>query len=119
MYRVVLPMEKAGRFAVGGDRVGDIFMLSADPHPLAEVSSEEFWRTHTVEQTGTWDWPIMNAGSHSDDSYFVLAGPGVRRGYKRPRPTLITSVAPTAAAAWGIPVPADADGSVLWDFIER
>ena len=43
----------------------------------------------------------------------VLAGPGVKQGYRRPRPTLITSVAPTLAAAWGIPVPADADGSVL------
>ena len=117
-YRVVLPMEAAGRFAVGGERVGDIFMLPALPPPLATIDKEEFWQTHTKEETGTWDWPRLNAGSHSDDSYFVLAGPGVKKGYQRPRPTLITSVAPTLAAAWGIPVPADADGSVLWDFIE-
>ena len=116
-YRAVLPMETAGRLAVGGDRVGDVFMIPATRHPLAEVDREEFWRTHTREETGTWDWPRLNAGSHSDDSYFVLAGPGVRRGFRRPRPTLITSVAPTLAAAWGIPAPADADGSVLWDFL--
>jgi predicted AlkP superfamily phosphohydrolase/phosphomutase len=116
-YQVVLPMETAGRLAVGGDRVGDIFLVPAARHPLATVSREEFWKTHTIEQTGTWDWPRMNAGSHSDDSYFVLAGPGVKAGYRRPRPTLITSVAPTLATAWGIPVPADADGSVLWDFL--
>ncbi|MBM4050199.1 MAG: hypothetical protein FJ279_34315, partial [Planctomycetes bacterium] len=116
-YRVVLPMEDAGRLAVGGDRVGDIFLVPAKRHPLATVSREEFWKTHTVEQTGTWDWPRLNAGSHSDDSYFVLAGPGVKQGFRRPRPTLITSVAPTLAAAWGIPVPADADGSVLNDFL--
>jgi len=118
LYRVVLPMEDAGRLAVGGDRVGDIFLLPAKPHPLATVSREEFWKSHTKEQTGTWDWPLMNAGSHSDDSYFILSGPGVKSGFRRQRPTLITSVAPTLAAAWGIPIPADADGSVLWEFLE-
>jgi predicted AlkP superfamily phosphohydrolase/phosphomutase len=116
-YRVVLPMETAGRFAVGGDRVGDIFLLPAPPaSPTARIDPRTFWNTHTREETGTWDWPRMNAGTHRDDSYFVLCGPGVKRGYRRPRPTLITSVAPTLATAWGIPVPADADGSVLRDF---
>ena len=118
LYNVVLPMEKAGRFAVGGDRVGDIFLIPSEPHPLAKVSREEFWKNHTEEQTGTWDWPRLNTGSHSDDSYFVLSGPGVKKGFRRERPTLITSVAPTLATAWGIPVPADADGSVLWEFME-
>ena len=117
-YRVVLPMEDAGRFAVGGERAGDIFLIPAPPSPLATVNREEFWKTHTEEETGTWDWPRLNAGSHSDDSYFVLAGPGVKKGYRRQRPTLITSVAPTLAVAWGIPVPAEADGSALWDFLE-
>ncbi len=118
LYRVVLPMEQAGRLGVGGDRVGDIFMVPAAHRPETAMSHEEFWRTHTREETGTWDWPRLNAGSHSDDAYFVLSGPGVKQGYRRPRPTLITSVAPTCAVAWGIPVPADADGSVLWDFLE-
>ena len=117
LYRAVLPMEKAGRLAVGGDRVGDVFLLPADRHPLGEIDAQEFWRTHTREQTGTWDWPRLNAGAHSDDSYFVLAGPGVRAGYRRPRPALITSVAPTLAAAWGTRAPADADGAVLGDFL--
>ena len=117
-YRVVLPMEQAGRLAVGGDRVGDVFLVPAPAPPGAKIDPDEFRRTHPVEETGTWDWPRLNAGSHLDDSYFVLAGPGVRSGYRRPRPTLITSVAPTLAATWGIPVPADADGAVLWDFLE-
>lgn len=118
MYGVVVPIEKAGRLGVGGDRVGDIFMVPAARRPEKAMSHEDFWRTHTREETGTWDWPRLNAGSHSDDSYFVLGGPGVKAGHRRPRPTLITSVAPTCAVAWGIPVPADADGSVLWEFLE-
>jgi hypothetical protein len=118
-YRVVLPMETAGRLGVGGDRVGDIFLLPAPAAgPTDVIDREAFWRTHTREETGTWDWPRLNAGTHRDDSYFVLCGPGVKAGYRRPRPTLITSVAPTLATAWGIPVPADADGSVLRDFLE-
>jgi predicted AlkP superfamily phosphohydrolase/phosphomutase len=117
-YHAVLRMEQAGRLGVGGDRVGDIFMVPAVHRPETAMSHGEFWRTHTREQTGTWHWPRLNAGSHSDDAYFVLSGPGVKRGYRRPRPTLITSVAPTCAIAWGIPVPADADGSVLWEFLE-
>jgi len=117
-YRVVLPMEDAGRIAVGGERVGDVFLVPALPPPLATIDREEFWGTHTKEETGTWDWPRPNAGTHSDDSHHVLAGPGVKQGHRRQRPTLITSVAPTLAIAWGIPAPADADGSVLWDFLE-
>ena len=116
-YRVVLPMETAGRLGVGGDRVGDIFL---DPAPLpagATVDREAFWKAHDESETGTWDWPRLNTGSHLDDPYFVLCGPGVRSGYRRERPTLITSVAPTLATAWGIPIPKDADGSVLWDFL--
>lgn len=116
-FRVVLPMEEAGRLGIGGDRVGDIFLESARPSPTATVDKEKFWRTHTAAEVGTWDWPLINAGTHSDDSYFILAGSGVRHGYRRARPTLITSVAPTVATAWGIPVPRDADGSVLWDFL--
>lgn len=117
-WRAVLTREKAGRLGVGGDRVGDVFLWPADPRPCDIMDEEEFWDTYSEEDTGTWDWPKMNAGSHSDDAYFVLAGPGVRSGYRRDHPTLITSVAPTLAAAAGIPRPADADGAVLGDFLE-
>jgi predicted AlkP superfamily phosphohydrolase/phosphomutase len=117
-WQAVLPKEKAGRLGVGGDRVGDVFLWEAEPAPEDLMSEEEFRETYDEADTGTWDWPKMNAGSHSDDSYFVLAGPGVRSGYRRQRPTLINSVAPTLAAAAGLPAPLDADGSVLRDFLE-
>lgn len=117
-FRIVLPRDDAGRLAVGGERVGDVFWVAAKPHPLATVDKDRFWAEHSRAETGSWDWPRLNAGNHLDDSYFVLAGPGIRRGYVRPRPTLITSVAPTLAAALGIPTPADADGTVLHEFFE-
>jgi predicted AlkP superfamily phosphohydrolase/phosphomutase len=117
LWQAVMPVEDAGRLGVGGDRVGDLFLIPCRPHPTARVPADEFWGTRSREQTGTWDWPLLNAGAHSDDSYFVLAGPGVRAGYRRARPTLITSVAPTVAQAAGMPIPAHADGAVLRDFL--
>ncbi len=117
-YWAVLPREKARRLGVGGDRVGDIFLWPTARNPEDIMSRQEFWRKHTRQETGTWDWPLLNAGSHRDDSYFIVAGPGVRSGYRRQRPTLITSVAPTLATAAGLPVPRNADGAVLYDILE-
>ncbi|MFO8006768.1 MAG: hypothetical protein R6V05_03440, partial [Candidatus Brocadiia bacterium] len=118
VFQAVLPTAKAGRLGVGGDRVGDVFLWPAEVRHDDVMPADEFWKHNTREQTGTWDWPLLNAGSHSDDSYFVLSGPGVREGYRRERPSLITGVAPTMAAAAGLPVPADADGAVLRDFLK-
>jgi predicted AlkP superfamily phosphohydrolase/phosphomutase len=118
-FQAVLPVEDAGRLGVGGDRVGDIFLVNAHPHPLAEPDPDTFWKTHSREQVGDWDWPRINAGGHADDSFFLLAGPGVARGHRRPRPALITSVVPTVCRAAGLPTPRDADGAVLGDFLEH
>jgi len=113
-FTVVLPMEEAARLGVAGTFAGDVFVI---PRHEDKPTKEEFFALHSdPAKRGTWDWPRLNSGSHSDDSYFVLAGPGVRSGYRRGKPTRITSVAPTLATALGIPVPRDADGAVLWDF---
>ena len=115
-FRAVLPIEAAARLGVDHAMAGDIFVI---PGPPEKLSKEEFYALYPDPGTrGTWDWPRLNSGGHSDDSYFVLSGPGVPRGYRRTRPTLITSVAPTLATTLGIPVPRDADGAVLWDFVE-
>ncbi len=114
-YRSVLPMEDAARLGVAGSFAGDIFIVPAPPH---KPTKAEFMAAHPPEKRGTWDWPKLNSGGHSDDSYFILSGPGIRQGYRRSSPTRITSVAPTLASALGIPVPRDADGTVLQDFLE-
>ena len=112
-YRAVLPIEDVGRMGVLAS-FGDIFCIEAPEH---KPTKDAFYQRFPDESTrGTWDWPKLNSGGHSDDSYFILHGPGVVAGYRRARPTLITSVAPTLAAALGVPTPKDADGSVLWDF---
>jgi predicted AlkP superfamily phosphohydrolase/phosphomutase len=113
-FRTVLPIEDTGHLGVDGTFAGDIFVI---PAPPPKPTREAFLALHpNPAERGTWDWPRLNSGAHSDDSYFILAGPGVRQGYRRARPTLITSVAPTLATALGIPIPQQANGGVLWDF---
>ncbi len=113
-FRTVLPIEDTGHLGVDGTFAGDIFVI---PAPPPQPTREAFFALHPdPAKRGTWDWPRLNAGAHSDDSYFILTGPGVRQGYRRARPTLITSVAPTLATALSIPIPQNANGGVLWDF---
>ena len=115
-FRAVLPIEDAARMGIAGDYAGDIFLIPVEPDA---PTKEEFFELHPYpEKSGTYDWPRLNSGAHSDDPYFIVAGPGVRKGYRRERPTLITSVAPTCAQVLGVPTPKDADGAVLWDFFD-
>ncbi|NOZ23000.1 MAG: hypothetical protein GXP25_18130 [Planctomycetes bacterium] len=116
-FLAVMPIEDAAQLGVAGSFAGDIFVIPAHPD---KPTKEEFFEMHPDPKArGTWDWPRLNSGGHSDDSYFAIAGPGIRQGYRREKPTRITSVAPTIATALGISVPRDADGAVLWDFIEE
>lgn len=45
-------------------------------------------------------------------------GPGIRPGYRRPWPIRLKDISPTMAYLLGIDGPAQAEGSILWDFIE-
>ncbi|MGC9347500.1 MAG: alkaline phosphatase family protein [Anaerolineae bacterium] len=114
-FRAVLPIELAAYLGVAGPFAGDVFVI---PSPEPKPTREEFLALHPDPKArGTWDWPRLNSGAHSDDSYLAMCGPGIRQRYRRPKPTMITSVAPTVAAAVGLPVPKDANGAVLQDFL--
>ncbi len=116
LFRAALPIAAAAQLGVWGDFAGDVFAI---PSPRGKPTIEEYLALHPdPQQRGTWDWPRLNSGDHSDDSYLILCGPSIRQGYRRPRPTRITSVAPTLATALDIPVPKDADGAVLWEFFQ-
>ena len=47
-----------------------------------------------------------------------MAGPGLKRGYRHTKAPWLSAFAPTLCHAWGIPIPADADGAVIWEFLE-
>jgi predicted AlkP superfamily phosphohydrolase/phosphomutase len=115
----VCRIEDASMVGIGGDRVGDVFVWSEEGPAEKGYTREEFERAHPGIELGTWEWPRHNSGAHRPDPFMIMAGPGFKKGYRRDTPTWINYFAPTLSTAWGIPVPKDADGGVIWDFLEN
>ncbi len=61
--------------------------------------------------------PGASRGIGRMEAFFCLAGPGVRRGFIRPRPIWLRDVAPTLAHLGGVPVPQQAEGRVCTEFL--
>jgi len=49
----------------------------------------------------------------------IMSGAGVKKGHVRDRPIHLTDMAPTVAHIAGMPIPAQADGTVLHDIIQK
>lgn len=112
IFNLACRREDAEMLGVGGDRVGDIFLWQEEPPSREPVERPDL-------DLGTWDWPRVNSGTHSPDAFFVVAGPGFKRGYRRGRPVPLSAVAPTLCMASGLPLPAQVEGPVVWDFLEK
>jgi hypothetical protein len=115
--RTVWPIDEAAVLGVGGERVGDIFV---QPWTSDEERDRRFVQAREQAgdgRYGSWDWPAVNSGDHTPDPFFLLAGPGVRAGYRRPLAAPLSAVAPTLCHLSGIPVPRQATGPVLWDVL--
>lgn len=111
LFNLVCRKEDAEMLGVGGDRVGDIFLWQEDPPVREPAESPDV-------DLGTWDWPRANSGTHRPDAFFVVAGPGLKRGYRRERPVPLSAVVPTLCRASGLPLPSQAEGPVVWDFLK-
>lgn len=75
------------------------------------VPSEEVVGHHTPHL------PHARLDLFANGAFSVLAGPGVRAGYRRPYPIHLTDLAPTIAALMGVRTPRDAQGSVPADLL--
>lgn len=117
LANLVCRREDAAMIGVGGERVGDVFIWSAEG-PQPTMTREEFESAHPGVPLGTWEWPRHNSGDHRPDPYMIMGGPGLKKGVRRDRSTWINTFAPTLALAWGIPVPKDADGGAIWEFLD-
>ena len=115
LLRTAWPIEEAASLGVGGDRVGDVFILPWDAAAAVDERYRQAREQAKDGRFGTWDWPAVNSGDHTPDPFFIVAGPGVRAGYRRGQPAMLSSVAPTLCLAAGLPVPKDATGAPLWD----
>ena len=114
---LVCRIEDASMVGIGGDRVGDVFVWQEEK-PVPPMTRAEFEVANPGVDLGSWEWPRHNSGHHRPDPFMIMAGPGFKQGYRRDTPTWVSYFAPTLAMAWGIPVPKDTDGGVIWDFLE-
>jgi len=114
---MVCRVEDAAMVGIGGDRVGDVFIWSEEA-PIPTLTREAFEKANPGVDLGSWEWPRHNSGNHRPDPFMIMAGPGLKKGRRRDTPTWISYFAPTLATAWGIPVPKDADGGAVWEFLE-
>ncbi|MGD8239382.1 MAG: hypothetical protein PVH68_12565, partial [Armatimonadota bacterium] len=118
LWNLVCRKEDAAMIGIGGDHAGDVFLWSEQAPLPTCATREELQQRYADVDLGTWEQPRFGSGGHSADPFMVMAGPGLKRGHRRERAVWLNAFAPTLALACGIPVPADADGAAIWDFLE-
>jgi len=99
----VLKREDARVLGLYGDRIGDIIYAV---HP-------GFGHEHG-QQLSTAEFGLFG----SMDSLLVIAGPGIKKNAEIKPTRWLVDVAPTIAYLLGIPVPRDADGSIMYEILE-
>jgi hypothetical protein len=62
--------------------------------------------------------PTARVGELTIRSLFFMKGPNIKKGLHLQRLVQLTAVAPTIAFLLGFPVPAQAEGAVLWEALE-
>ncbi len=120
VFSMVCRREEAKVLGVGGDRDPDVvFCYSTWAQPKARVkrpSEHPLWGV--VTGTHGAYLPSAKTAVGTIETVFIVRGPGVKRGYRRPRPVALSDVAPTLCYVAGIPAPRDAEGRVIRDMLE-
>jgi len=127
---LALRREDAKILGQGGDRVGDVVyffregytnkfangITGIDPTDVPETGFEsvvkgpEFGRHHSY-------LPTAQYGGCSVQAMFMMAGPGIKKNYRRHFPIRTVDVAPTVAFLANIPYPLQCEGMVVGDFL--
>jgi arylsulfatase A-like enzyme len=63
--------------------------------------------------------PTATHGGFSVAGVLILAGPGVKKGIRRPTPVWTPDVVPTLCALSGLPLPRQAEGKVAADMFVK
>jgi len=101
-FSLVLRKEDARILGLYGRKVGDI-VYSIGP---------EFGGQHGNHL------PTAKFGMGSLEGLLVMAGPGIKKGFILERNAWLTDIVPTACYLMGLPVPAHADGAILYQALE-
>lgn len=101
-FSLAITRQNAEMVNLWGDLVGDV-VYALDP---------AFDGAHGKQL------PSTRFGMGAQHSVFVMAGPGVKRGVALRRQVRVVDVAPTIAYLLGMPVPANAEGGVIYEALE-
>lgn len=119
---MALRKEEARHLGLHGERVGDVvyFLKPELSRPLAKRSPQmpSGGFGFTANHHG-----YLHSAKFADRPEFtqvavtLFAGPGIKKGWRRPLPIRLVDIAPTVAYLAGIPIPRHAEGAVLWDIL--
>lgn len=112
-YGDALPVAREGYWIMGGEIMPHV-PSPADPATLEPVSANN---ERPICGTHFGMMPNAAMGLASNHAFMVLAGPGLAKGYRRPRYAPPTALAPTVCRALGLPRPADCEAGALPDFV--
>jgi predicted AlkP superfamily phosphohydrolase/phosphomutase len=131
---VALRREDAGFLGLNGPTCGDVLYTcdaGYQTHPLYVNGATDY----VVEPPSSYQhveenqFSIELQGTHGEGlpdaslslgtikGIFIMSGPGVKRGFKRPKAIEAIDIAPTVAHLMGLPPPRDAEGSLVQDFL--
>lgn len=119
-FSLVCRKEEAKIMGLGSDRDPDIvFCYNVQIHPRfvkAETSKHPIWG----KVTGTHGafMPSAKSALGTIETVFIVKGPGVKEGYRRPNPILLSDVIPTLCYLAELPRPKDAEGRTVYDVIK-
>ncbi|MEM3486526.1 MAG: alkaline phosphatase family protein [Candidatus Hadarchaeum sp.] len=129
---LVCRREDLGLIGPAEDRIGDVVFFLKPPYTTwnGTLSSLRFARVPAERLYGnivTSSGPVLGHhtpflpaeryGLFSNRAMFILVGPKVRKGGRRPIPIGLKDVAPTIAYLLGIPAPANSEGRVIFDIL--
>ena len=137
---LALRKEDASILGVWGDRVGDVIYVMNPGYEgnwLTMLWTGGWGSPGLTEDLRIWDGPESLGGRFTADhssnlptarlgvsemkSLLIMAGPGIKKGYKQPEdrePPWLVDIAPTIAYLLGIPKPAQAEGKIIYDALE-
>jgi predicted AlkP superfamily phosphohydrolase/phosphomutase len=128
---LTLKKEDAVLFGHYGNRCSDVLCLLKPGygigHPFLptpqkyELTKNNFGLL--IESHSGWGdhggLPTARFGGCSNNCIFIISGPGVKKNYQRKHPIRLIDITPTLAHLLEIPTPAQNQGHIIYDFIEK
>ncbi len=118
VFNRVIPWEQAGVLRLPKDRVPDIILNVHPGYYLTEEMGDGKEIFATPIQSG-YKQALDPATTPGLWTPFIVMGPGVKKGYRIPKPIRHIDQAPTLLTLMGVPVPSYMQGRVLDEILAK